>query len=307
MHAGVLDVLADGPKDDLPSVRHRVDLHLPGVCLERRDHDRMLGRYLAGARQDARELVRLVRHAHRRAAQHVARADEHREPAEPLDDGVGVGNIGHVEPARLVDAELVQQGAELAAVLRAIDVLGARPEHLHARAMQLHREIVRDLAAHAHYHALGPLPLVEVEHRLEAHLVEDQPVAHVVVGADGLGVVVEHDGLVAERGGRLHGVDAAPVELDARADPVGARAEHHDLLPPRRRHVALAARGRSYRGSWCRPETRRRACRSGRCAVRSLRAIAHLAHRSAFGAFVSASMAWSEKPIPFASRSTCGG
>src|SRR5215831_1721913 len=164
VHAGVSDMLADGPQDDLPSIRHRIDLYFPGVCLKRRDHDGVVARDFASPCEDATEFVSLVCHTHRRAAQHVARSDEHRKPAEPLDHGIGIRDVRDLEPSRLIDTELVQQGTEFPSVLGAIDVLGAGSEHLHAGPMQIHREVVRDLAAHAYDHALRTLPLVEVEH-----------------------------------------------------------------------------------------------------------------------------------------------
>ena len=183
-----------GPKHDLAAVRDRVDLDLARVRLERGNHDRMLGRDLERPREDALQLDRLMRHAHRGAAQHIARADEHGKAAETVDGFVRLRRVGHVGPARLVDAEFVEQRAELAAVLRPVDVSGARPEDFDARAMQ---------AAARGCSGIWPPMLTTTPSgcsrsqrsstRLEADLVEDEPVADVVVGADGLRVVVEHD------------------------------------------------------------------------------------------------------------------
>ena len=83
-------------------------------------------------------------------------------------------------------------------ILGHVDALGARAEDADAGAVQADGQVVGHLAAHAHDDAVGLLALVDVEHRLEADLVEDELVAVVVVGADRLRVVVEHDGLVAE-------------------------------------------------------------------------------------------------------------
>src|SRR5437870_624028 len=123
-----------------------------------------------------------MRDAHCRTAQYVAWSNEHRKAAQPLNDRVDVCEIGHVEPARLVDAQLVEQGTELTPVLRTIYVLGTRAKNIHTSAMQLHREVVRYLAPHAHYDAVGSLALVNVEDQLQAHLVKDQAVTNVVVG-----------------------------------------------------------------------------------------------------------------------------
>jgi hypothetical protein len=71
--------------------------------------------------------------------------------------------------------------------------------------------------------------VAHLEHVLERERLEVQPVGGVVVGRHGLGVAVDHDGLVAGVAQREHGVDAAVVELDALADAVGPAAEDDDL------------------------------------------------------------------------------
>ncbi len=65
---------------------------------------------------------------------------------------------------------------------------------------------------------------------LEGERLEVQPVGDVVVGRDGLGVAVDHDGVVAVLAHGHGGVHAAVVELDALADAVGPAAEDDDAL-----------------------------------------------------------------------------
>ena len=79
----------------------------------------------------------------------------------------------------------------------------------------------------------------DLEDVLERERLEVQAIGRVVVGRDGLGVAVDHDGLepvLAQRERRMH---AAVVELDALADPVGAAAEHDDLLAVGRTRLAF--------------------------------------------------------------------
>ena len=59
---------------------------------------------------------------------------------------------------------------------------------------------------------------------------EIEPVRGVVVGGDGFGVAVDHDGFIARRGQGIAGVAAAIVELDPLADAVGAAAKDDDLF-----------------------------------------------------------------------------
>ena len=96
-------------------------------------------------------------------------------------------------PRRLVNAQLVEQAAELPPVLGHIDALCAGAEDTDARPCQPQGQVVGYLAAQADDDGLGTLAFPQVQHALEAHLTEDQPVAFVPVGADRFGVVVEHD------------------------------------------------------------------------------------------------------------------
>ena len=145
-----------------------------------------------------------------------------------------------MSPRRLVNAQLVEQAAELPPVLGHIDALRASAEDTDARPGQPQGQVVGYLPAQADDDGLGTLALPQVQHALEAHFTENQPVAFVPVGADCFRVVVEHNGLVPELGRRPDPTDAAPVELHARADPVGPRPQHQDLLTGARRALVLS-------------------------------------------------------------------
>ena len=197
VHAGVLDVLADGTQDDLALVGHGVDLDLARVRLELRHDDRMLRRDRQRAVENEPQLVRLVGDAHRGAGEHVARAHEHRKPAQLRNELLRVRDVGEVRPARLVDAQIVEQGARISC--------GPPPGRCSRRWC---RGCGTPAWCRRKARLFGTCPpmLTTTPNgrsrsktsitRLEADLVEDQRVAHVVVGADGLGVVVEHDRLV---------------------------------------------------------------------------------------------------------------
>ena len=72
----------------------------------------------------------------------------------------------------------------------------------------------------------------DVHHVLHGQRLEVELVAGGVVGRDGLGVVVDDDGLVARRTDRPDGVHGRVVEFDALADADRAGTEHDDLLFP---------------------------------------------------------------------------
>ena len=69
---------------------------------------------------------------------------------------------------------------------------------------------------------------------------EIEPVGGVVIGRDGFRVAIDHDRLDAGLAQAVGGMDAAIVELDALADPVGPAAQNDDLLAVAR--IGLAFR-----------------------------------------------------------------
>jgi hypothetical protein len=104
-------------------------------------------------------------------------------------------------------------------------------------------ELQRRLAAELHDHAVQRAVLLldaqDFHHVFEGQRLEIEPVGGVVVGRDGLGVAVDHDGLVARVAQRETGVAAAIVELDPLADPVRAAAEDDDLFARRGPRLAF--------------------------------------------------------------------
>ena len=100
MHAGLLHVLHDGGDVDVLAVAERVDVELDRVLDEAVEEDAALH-----GRHRGVELVVVVADAHRPAAEHVGRANEHRV-ADLLDRGERLGEIGDDRPGRAADAEL---------------------------------------------------------------------------------------------------------------------------------------------------------------------------------------------------------
>ena len=88
------------------------------------------------------------------------------------------------------------------------------------------------------------LGLEHVGHVLGGQRLEVQPVRGVVVRGDRLGVAVDHHRLVAGGPQGERGVHAAVVELDALADPVGARPQDDHPGPGRAAHLVLVLGGR---------------------------------------------------------------
>ena len=96
--------------------------------------------------------------------------------------------------------------------------------------MELHSQVIGYLTTYADNNTTGRFQIDDIKDTLQGKLVEIQAVAHVVVGRNGLRVVVNHDGFVTLLACGIDGVDGTPVELHARTDAVGTRAKHNHRL-----------------------------------------------------------------------------
>mmetsp|Transcript_68195 Transcript_68195/g.162793 ORF Transcript_68195/g.162793 Transcript_68195/m.162793 type:complete len:272 (+) Transcript_68195:3355-4170(+) len=231
-------MLGNHARHHLAVLRDSVHLNLLGVLDELGDDDGMLFADAHGRPQEVLQVLVVVAHVHRRAGEHVRRADEARVRHLGA-EGLGRGHVGDLAPLRLVDPELVKHARELVAVLGVVDHLRRGPEHAHVLAVQRHRDVVRRLPADGEHDAHGVLALVYVHHHLEGDLLEVKHLALVVVRRDRLRVAVEHDGLVPELAQLADAPHAAPVELDRRPDAVHAGSEHEHRAA---RRLQIAAR-----------------------------------------------------------------
>src|SRR3989442_823030 len=173
----------------------------------------------------------------------VRRAPEHRI-AERRRDTLGLVERACGRAGRLHQPQFVEESREALAVLGTVDGIGRGAQDRDARLLERDRQLQRRLAAELHDDAERPLLLDDVQHVLERERLEVETVGGVVVGGDRLLIAVDHDRFHAELFQREGRVNAAVVELDALADPVGTRAQDDDLLPAGRRRLVLLLVGR---------------------------------------------------------------
>ena len=261
VHAGLLDVLHDAADDHLLAVGDGVDVDFGGVFQEAVDQHRLALGDHEGRGHETLELAGIVADFHRPAAQHEARPHEHRI-ADLGHFDAGLGHVPRDAVGRLLEVQPLQHLGELLAVLGVFDRIDARADDRHARVGKRPGQVQRRLPAELHDHAVGLDAVADIEHVFGGQRLEEQQVAGVVVGRDGLGVRVDHDRLDAQLAEGEAGVAAAVVELDALADAVGPAAEDHH--PPLARACGAGFRLRLRRSNSnraCRPRTRRRRCR----------------------------------------------
>ena len=112
-------------------------------------------------------------------------------------------------------------------VLGVVDLLGVGTENVDTRLLQPKSNVLGQLTSDGDDNSLGSLHLVNVHDSLPAELLEVESVSLVEVGRDSLGVVVDHDGLLAQVSDSSRAGDGTPVELDGGTDSVDTRTENH--------------------------------------------------------------------------------
>ncbi len=130
----------------------------------------------------------------------------------------------------MLQVQLVQQSGEEFAVLRLLNRFWRGADDWHTMALEICGEVERGLPAELDDDTVGLLLIADVEDVLQCQRLEEELVGCIVVGGDGFGVRVHHDRLVAELFQRECGVNAAVIEFNALADPVGAATEDDDFL-----------------------------------------------------------------------------
>ena len=170
-----------------------------------------------------------VGHDHVLAAQHVGGAHQHRQAdlvggSQGLVQGVdgAAGGAG--------DAAALQQLVKALPVLGLVDGVGGGAQDGQADLVHVLGQLDGGLAAELDHAAVRLFGGDDVVHAFRGQGVEVEAVAGVKVGGDGLGVVVDQDGLAAVLFQGPDAVDRAVVELDALADADGPRAKHQDAL-----------------------------------------------------------------------------
>ena len=169
----------------------------------------------------------VVTDPHRTTTEHVGRAHEDgiADPIGDLDRLLhAIGN----RPIRRLETRLGQQLAKAQAILGEVDALERRAQDRHTLLQESLGETQRRLAAELHDDANRLLARDHLEHILDREWLEVEPIGRVVIGADRLGIAVDHHRGIAKPPQRHRSMHAAIVELEALADAVGARAEDDD-------------------------------------------------------------------------------
>ena len=249
MNTGLLDMLQDTADIDLFAIAQGVDIGLDRTLQEAVQIHRVVGANARSLGHVIAQMLGIVGDHHAAAAQHVARTHQQRV-ADVRGHGLGLLKRGGLTRRRVHDAQFVEQGGKTLAVLGKIDGIGLGTHDVHAALLEHACQLKRGLAAERHHDAVGTLNVDNVHDVLVGERLKVQAVGRVVVGRNGLGIAVDHDGLKAAGRQRVARVHAAVIELDTLANAVGAGAQDHRLGLVRRRglvgsHALLGIRARA--------------------------------------------------------------
>ena len=230
MNARLLNVLHHPADEGFAfGVAQAIDIALDGVVQETVKQHRRVVRNFHRFAHVAFEVTLLVHDFHGAATQHVARTHH-----QGIAQGSGFFQSFWLRASRgvgrLAQAEFLQEFLKTLAVFGSVDHVGAGANDRHASGFQTQGQFERRLTAVLHDDAGGFFFVHNFQHVFERQGLEVQTVGGVVVGGDGLGVAVDHDGLVTVFTHGQSSMDAAIIKLDALSNAIGTATEHHDFF-----------------------------------------------------------------------------
>ena len=229
VHAGALHLLHDAGDQEVFAVADGVHLALGTHDVLIQQH-RVIHVNVLGDNTHVLDDIRLVvGHDHVLTAQHIGGTHQHRQ-ADLLGSGQSLVQIEHGTTRGAGDVAALQQLVKALAVLGFIDGIRRGAQNGQADLVHVLSQLDGGLSAKLHHAGIRLFGGNDVVHALRVQRVEIQAVAGIKVGGDGLGVVVDQNGLAAVFLQSPHAVHRAVVELDALTDADGAGAKDQNLL-----------------------------------------------------------------------------
>ena len=114
------------------------------------------------------------------------------------------------------------------AVFRPVDILRLRTQNGDVVRRKAQRQVVRDLSAHRNHHAVRCFQFDDIHHPFKGEFIEIQAVAHVVVGGNRFGVIVDEHAPPSPLAQGIQAGYGAPVEFYRTADAVGTGSQHNN-------------------------------------------------------------------------------
>ena len=127
-------------------------------------------------------------------------------------------------------AQFFDECAKALAVFGQVNGVGRCAGDVEAPAFEVAREVERCLSAKLNDDAVGLFNIGYAEYVFGSEGFKVEFVRCVVVGGDGFGIGVDHDGLIAVFFEGIGGVATTIVEFDALSNAIGTAAQDHDFF-----------------------------------------------------------------------------
>ena len=229
MHAGALHLLHDAGDQEVFAVADGVHLALGTHDVLIQQH-RVIHVNVLGDNAHVLDDIRLVvGHDHVLTAQHIGGTHQHRQ-TDLLGSGQSLVQIEHGAARSAGDVAALQQLVKALAVLGLVDGVRRGAQNGQTDLVHVLSQLDGGLSAELHHAGIRLFGGNDIVHALRVQRVEIQAVAGIKVGGNGLGVVVDQNGLAAVLFQRPYAVHRAVVELDALTDADGAGAKDQNLL-----------------------------------------------------------------------------
>ena len=111
-------------------------------------------------------------------------------------------------------------------VFRTVDRKRRSSQYRYRLTVKLHRQVIRYLSTYWYNDTTRLLQINHVKYTFKWKFVKIQTVAHIIVGRNRFGVVVDHDRLVTQFARSLNSVHRAPVKFNRATDTVSARTQY---------------------------------------------------------------------------------
>ena len=192
MHAGIFNVLTDSVCHNLTILCHSVHFHFLSVLNELAHHYRMLFRYVCSQFQEAFQFLLIGADVHGRTTQHIRGTYQNRE-AYFINKSMDILHRSQCAPFRLIHPNAVQHGREFITVLSIINALGTGTEDIYILRIQTESQVIGNLTAGRYNDSVRVLQFEDIHHTLKSKFVKVQTIAHIIVGRNRFGVIVDHD------------------------------------------------------------------------------------------------------------------
>ncbi len=222
-------MLRYGILHNLSVTGHCVEFYFLGILKEFGNHNREFLRHLCCLSQEAVHLLVIVTNIHGRTRKHIARTNQHRK-SNLLDKRHNILLRSKFLPSGLVNAKLVEHGREFVTVFGTVNRHRRCSQNRHMAAVELHCQVVRDLAPHAHNNTARRFQVYYVHYTLKRQLVEIQAVAHIIVGRNRFRIIIYHYRLIAKFATCRCSIYRTPVKLYRRTYAVRTRTKHNYVV-----------------------------------------------------------------------------